>query len=236
MFESDFPLAVIIPAAGVGKRMRSNCPKQYLKINGKTILEHTVERILSHPSIDLAVIALSADDEYYKTTALPQNPKVATVIGGEERVDSVLAGLKSIDTSKYSWALVHDAARPCVSIEDLSNLITECFQKDCGGILASPVRDTMKRAKRDLFIAKTECRDNLWHALTPQMYPVGQLIQSIEKAIEEGLEITDESSAIELANFPSLLVEGSNHNLKVTHPSDLMLAELILGAQPINNT
>ena len=85
MLACESPLVVVIPAAGIGKRMQADCPKQYLKINGKTVLEHTVERVVSHPRVDQVIVVLNANDKYFDTTAIPQNEKVVTVIGGEER-------------------------------------------------------------------------------------------------------------------------------------------------------
>jgi len=225
------PLAVIVPAAGVGKRMRASCPKQYLTINKMTVIEHTVNRLLSCPEVDKVVIALGANDEYFTGTGLANNPRVETVIGGQERVDSVLAGLKALEPDKYTWALVHDAARPCVPVKDIANLILSCAESQCGGLLAMPVRDTMKRSKANNRVEKTVERDGLWHALTPQMYKVGELIAAIEQGLQKGVIITDESSAMEAAGLPSNLVAGSGKNIKITRPDDLALAEFILSKQ-----
>lgn len=224
----DENFVVVVPAAGVGKRMRAKCPKQYLIFLGKTLLEHTVERLLSHPKISKVIIALGAEDEYFPTLPLCKHPDISTVLGGAERVDSVLAGLKSIDKNEFSWVLVHDAARPCVTHFDIDKLINACTQHHCGGLLASPVRDTMKRATKQNFVQHTEQRSGLWHALTPQMYQIEQLTQSIENALFNQQEITDESSAIELSGFASRLIEASNDNIKITRPDDLALAEFIL--------
>ncbi|NQY62787.1 MAG: 2-C-methyl-D-erythritol 4-phosphate cytidylyltransferase [Alteromonadaceae bacterium] len=231
------PLVAVVPAAGVGKRMLTSCPKQYLKIDGLTILEHTVSRLLSYSAIEQVIVVLSDSDEYFPETSLVENPQVQTVIGGQERVDSVLAGLVAVDQNKYSWVLVHDAARPCFSHQDLDSLIKQCRQKNVGGLLASPVRDTMKRShiainKEDRpKVKETVDRNNLWHALTPQMYPVKPLISAIKQAQAENFDITDESSAIEHADLPSIIVEGSSDNLKITRPEDLALATFILQQQ-----
>jgi len=230
----DENFVVIIPAAGVGKRMQAKCPKQYLTFLGKTILEHTVERLLSHPKIARVIIALGEQDEYFTSLALHNHPQISTVIGGVERVDSVLAGLKSIDIKEFSWVLVHDAARPCVTHFDIDKLIDACMQKKCGGLLASPVRDTMKRGMNHGLVNKTEKRTDLWHALTPQMYPLEQLTQAIEQALTNQQDITDESSAIELAGFKSMLIAASSENIKITQPDDLALAEFILMKQHKN--
>lgn len=233
----------IVPAAGVGKRMQANCPKQYLCINNETILSHTVMKLLSHPLISQVIVAVGTDDQYFAESYLAHHKNIIRVTGGTERVHSVLNGLKVVDRMKYPWVLVHDAARPCVSHQDIDTLISQCLSHDFGGILATPVRDTMKRGvsvKKNTkavcsTIASTVEREQLWHALTPQMYKTDELTTAIEKALESGLNITDEASAIEQANLPSLLVSASSENIKITHPNDLALAEFYLNKQK-NNT
>ena len=240
---SALKFIVIVPAAGVGKRMQANCPKQYLRINNETILSHTVMRLLSHPLISQVIVALGTEDQYFAESELAHHKDIIRVNGGTERVNSVLNGLKAVDSDKYPWVLVHDAARPCVSHQDIDKLITRCLRKDYGGILATPVRDTMKRgvlikdsAKGDnTIIESTVEREQLWHALTPQMYKTDELTLAIEQALENSLKITDEASAIEQANLPSLLVSASSENIKITHPNDLALAEFYLNKQA-NNT
>ena len=222
---------VVVPAAGVGKRMRASCPKQYLTINDKTILEHTVQRLLNHEAICHVVIALGEFDEYFPTTSLANNNNVTRVVGGKERVDSVLAGLKILNTEQEQWVLVHDAARPCVQHKDLTELIKYCVENDHGGILAAPVRDTMKQATSTGIIDKTLDRSQMWHALTPQMYKTAELTSAIGDALAKDITITDESSAMEAFGYASGLVNGSNDNIKITQPEDLRLAEFILQQQ-----
>jgi 2-C-methyl-D-erythritol 4-phosphate cytidylyltransferase len=222
---------VIVPAAGVGKRMQADCPKQYLLINNETVLSHTVMALLSHPKISQVVLVLSESDSYFSKLALAQQEKVLRVNGGIERVNSVLNGLKVVDPVKYPWVLVHDAARPCVTHTDIDKLISRCLTHNSGGVLATPVRDTMKRSKSECaydLIKNTVEREDLWHALTPQLYKTQELTRAIEQGIAKGLNITDESSAIEYANLPSLLVSGSSENIKITHPNDLVLAKFYL--------
>ena len=221
-------LVVVVPAAGVGKRMKANCPKQYLKIDKLTVLEHTVLKLLSHPDITQVVLAISVGDEYFKDTLLNTHPDVITVDGGQERVDSVLAGLKVINQAKNPWVLVHDAARPCIEHQDIDALIASCKATGNGGLLASPVRDTMKRSDAKQNVKLTIDRSTLWHALTPQMYQTKLLLQAIEQAIEDRATITDESSAIEYVGLPSILVQGSSENIKITRPEDLVLAAFYL--------
>lgn len=225
---------VIVPAAGVGKRMLAPCPKQYLKINGETILSHTINRLLNHEKIAKVIIALSADDGYFAETALANHPDITIVTGGKERVDSVLNGLQIVDPQLFPWVLVHDAARPCVRHEDIDELIAQCLSADIGGMLTAPVVDTMKQShmvagKRQ--VLKTLERSQVWHGLTPQMYKTEQLKQAIEQANQQGVLVTDESSAIEQAGLPSLLISSSRENIKITQPEDLALATFYLNQQ-----
>jgi len=232
---------VIVPAAGVGKRMQANCPKQYLRLNDKTILSHTLSKLLSHPRISQVILALSENDQYFVDSDYVDHPDVIRVSGGQERVDSVLNGLHAIDTDKYPWVLVHDAARPCLSHQDIDNLLETCLLNDCGGLLASPVRDTMKRGSSSKLAQSKSCvlskventveRNQLWHALTPQLYKTTELTFAIESSLKQSLIITDESSAMEQVGFASLLVPGSSENIKITHPDDLALAEFYLNRQ-----
>ncbi len=228
-------LVAVVPAAGVGKRMLSDCPKQYMKINQITVLEHTVNRLLSYSSIDKVIIVLSAEDEYFPDLALAQHPKVTTVIGGKERVDSVLAGLNAIDAvdaaGKSQWVLVHDAARPCVTLADIDSLVDYCTSNNQGGLLGFPVRDTMKRTNSKNQVKCTVEREQMWHALTPQMYLVTELKKAIEQGLNNGETITDESSAMEAAGFASTMVEGKSDNIKITRPDDLIFANFILNNQ-----
>ncbi|MGB1261433.1 MAG: 2-C-methyl-D-erythritol 4-phosphate cytidylyltransferase [Cognaticolwellia sp.] len=225
---------VVVPAAGVGKRMRSSCPKQYLTIDGLTVLEHTVQRLLSHDAIAHVIIALGVNDEYFPSTTLANNSNVTCVLGGKERVDSVLSGLKFLNSKNEQWVLVHDAARPCVKHQDLTRLIKYCLENDHGGLLAAPVRDTMKQANAEQRVASTLDRSQMWHALTPQMYKTAELTRAITTALTNNIAITDESSAIEAMGYASGLVHGSSDNIKITQPEDLSLAEFILHQQAKN--
>lgn len=227
---AEIPLVVVIPAAGVGKRMQSNCPKQYMNINGMTVLEHTIHRLLSVKQVERVIVAISEGDEYYDDLAVAKHEKVHRVTGGKDRVDSVLAGLKSIPKHQYQWVLVHDAARPCVDVNDIQALINICIQSEHGGLLGYPVRDTMKRTTKNK-VQTTVDREQMWHALTPQMYPTIDLINAIEQGLSSGVNITDESSAIEAYSMTSLMVEGRSDNIKITRPDDLAYAKFILTTQ-----
>lgn len=222
----------IVPAAGVGRRMKAALPKQYLTIHNKTILEHTVERLLAHPCIEKVIIAISDGDEYFSSLSLASCDSVICVSGGLERADSVLSGLShmlNIEKKPDAWVLVHDAARPCFHLTDIDHLIEEVMKTDgSGGILAAPVRDTMKRSDALGFIEETVDRDNLWHALTPQMFKVQPLYDALQTAKEAGVNITDEASAMEWKGCKPKLIVGRSDNIKITQPEDLSLAAFYL--------
>ena len=218
----------VVPAAGVGSRMKADRPKQYLKINGKTILEHTVEKLLAHQQVSQIVVAISDDDPYYPELPLTQNPQVIRVVGGSERADSVLSALDYIEKQQLGgWVMVHDAARPCVQLSDIDKLISTAMSHDVGAILAAPVRDTMKRGSQGQ-IDHTVERADLWHALTPQMFRAEPLWNVLSEALQQGVSITDEASAFEWKGFSPALVAGRSDNFKITQPEDLALAEFYL--------
>ncbi|MBJ2146708.1 2-C-methyl-D-erythritol 4-phosphate cytidylyltransferase [Vibrio sp. IB15] len=218
----------VVPAAGVGSRMKADRPKQYLKINGKTILEHTVEKLLAHPQVSQIVVAISDDDPYYPELPLTQNPQVIRVAGGSERADSVLSALDYIEKQQLGgWVMVHDAARPCVQLSDIDKLISTAMSHNVGAILAVPVRDTMKRGAQGQ-IDHTVERADLWHALTPQMFRAEPLWNVLSEALQQGVSITDEASAFEWKGFSPALVAGRSDNFKITQPEDLALAEFYL--------
>ncbi|EGU60094.1 2-C-methyl-D-erythritol 4-phosphate cytidylyltransferase [Vibrio nigripulchritudo ATCC 27043] len=223
-------IVAIVPAAGVGSRMQADCPKQYLTISSKTILEHTLTLLLSHSEIEHVVVAISEGDEYFSELDVANHPKITRVAGGSERADSVLSGLKYVNEhfASTEWVLVHDAARPCVTHKDIDKLISECRSHSVGGILAAPVKDTMKRSDATNSIQKTVERKNLWHALTPQMFRCQDLKDALQDALEKGVAITDEASAMEWLGHQPLLVAGRSDNIKITQPEDLALAEFYL--------
>lgn len=221
-------IVAVVPAAGVGSRMKADRPKQYLTINAITILEHTVNKLLSHPQVSKVVVAVSEGDPYFTELSLSQHPDVVRVKGGNERADSVLSALNYIQESGLGeWVMVHDAARPCIQQGDIDKLIEAALSHPVGGILAAPVRDTMKRGV-DGAIDHTVERANLWHALTPQMFRTLPLQQALTEALEQGVSITDEASAFEWKGASPALVAGRSDNFKVTQPEDLALAEFYL--------
>ncbi|CAK9885844.1 MAG: 2-C-methyl-D-erythritol 4-phosphate cytidylyltransferase [Candidatus Erwinia impunctatus] len=220
-------VTAIVPAAGIGSRMGNTIPKQYLQIAGKTVIEHAVDRLRSHPAITRIIIALSAEDHYFSRLPLADDPAITLVTGGNTRADSVMAGLQIVAAAP--WVLVHDAARPCLHHDDLTALLRLTGCSEVGGILAAPVRDTIKRAEADQsVIAHTVPREALWHALTPQLFPGALLFQCLQRALNNGVTVTDEASALEYCGYRPQLVSGRNDNIKITCPEDLALAAFYL--------
>ncbi len=221
----------VIPAAGVGKRMGGDRPKQYLSIAGKAVFEHSLDRLLDYPEISGAVVAISSEDDYWKSLNYQHEKPALLATGGKERSDSVLSALKKLSQTAddNDWVLVHDAARPCVREEDIQKLIQSCKDHPVGGILAIPVKDTIKKssdsAESQLTeISETVDRSRLWHAQTPQMFHLGSLRNALSKALDAGVKITDEASAMEWAGHQPLLVEGHADNIKITRQEDVNLA------------
>lgn len=217
----------VLPAAGIGSRMQADCPKQYLTIGHQTILEHAIHALLRHPRITQVIVAISLEDQQFKTLPIASDPRVLVTEGGQQRADSVLAGLQLAGNAH--WVLVHDAARPCLHPDDLERLLAITAHSKVGGILAAPVRDTMKRAQvGQSIISHTVERQDLWHALTPQLFPLELLKLCLQRALDEGATVTDEASALEHCGYHPLLVAGRADNIKVTRPEDLALAAFYL--------
>ena len=220
----------VIPAAGTGSRMQSDIPKQYLKLNGKTVIEHTLDAFCENKKIKGIVVAVSEQDTWWKKLPVSSHAKIKTTQGGAERCHSVLNCLQFLadKAATDDWVLVHDAARPCITSVEIDHLINKLVDHPVGGLLALPVRDTMKRAGKDNIVCETVDREGLWHALTPQMFRLSGLTHALQQAIERKQVVTDESQAMELMGLKPLLIEGQADNIKITRKDDLALAELYL--------
>lgn len=225
-------IAVVVPAAGVGSRMQAEIPKQYLKINNKSILEHTVDKLSSMDELNTIMLAINPEDELFSKQQF-STAKIQTTEGGKERADSVLNALNALESQDPDWVLVHDAARPIVQIEDIQKLIACCFETQEGGILAAKVKDTIKRGEH--YSEETVPRSGLWQALTPQLFPYQALRNALKTCLSESKIVTDEASAMELQGKPVLLVEGRSDNIKITTPEDLRLAAFLLEEQEREN-
>lgn len=251
---------LVLPAAGIGSRMQADRPKQYLSMTvkgiTKTVIEHTLDHVLNYTKFYKAVVVITKGDPYWQQISLTRgydtHERIIVVEGGSERCYSVLNALVAIHEieaaaidrkreAAQAWVAVHDVARPCLSYDDLDTLFSALENYNDGGILAAPVRDTMKRgvvaaseraenANVHSNIDHTVEREQLWHALTPQMFPVNSLLNNLQSALAEGFEVTDEASAMEYAGAKPKLVSGRSDNLKITRPEDLTLAEFYLNS------
>ena len=221
---------VVVPAAGRGTRFGSPLPKQYLQVAGQPLIAHTLAALLSHPLVEGALVAISANDADWPGWTAFQEKPVLTCVGGDTRAQSVLAALEALPAAVRAddFVLVHDAARPNLRSEDLQQLLERGRADPVGAILAAPVRDTLKRAGDDGGIDGTEPRQHLWRAMTPQLFRRFQLTRALQEAGKADVEVTDESMAMELQGLRPLLIEGNEDNLKVTTPADLARFQFIL--------
>ncbi|RUR26746.1 2-C-methyl-D-erythritol 4-phosphate cytidylyltransferase [Vreelandella andesensis] len=223
-------LWLIVPAAGQGKRMGADKPKQYLSLGEKPILAHTLTRLhQAFPAAHL-VLCLDSDDRWFNPKWVPFS-QWQRVSGGAERMDSVLNALNAINAQENDMVMVHDVARPCITASDLLTLYHVAQQHPSGALLAMPVADTMKRASAEQLSTATESRDRLWHALTPQSFRYALLLRALEYASANHNVVTDEASAVEALGQAPKLVSGRRDNLKITHPDDLALAAAIMASQ-----
>lgn len=242
------PLVALIAAAGIGSRMAesstvdSPLPKQYLPLLGTPVLLRSIQAMANVEHVERIIVVLHAQDNHWHSLDLTQvkiDKPIATVIGGDTRAGSVMAGLAHILASIGSEAssadvqvLVHDAARPLVRRKTIERLIKQVADtQKCGGLLAIPASDTLKVATANGDVEKTLDRDLVWQAQTPQLFGVQALYDAIEAALAAGSPVTDEASAMEMAGYHPLLVRGDNDNIKLTHSLDFGLAEMLLRAQ-----
>jgi 2-C-methyl-D-erythritol 4-phosphate cytidylyltransferase len=219
----------LIAAAGNARRFGGPVPKPYLKIAGKTLLEHSLRTLASLPGVAGGVVVLASGERRFQRLPRLLRRRVVTATGGPTRARSVLSGLQALgNAAKEDWVLVHDAARPCLSRREVDALIAECRHDPVGGLLAIPVSDTVKQADKAGRSSGTLPRERLWRAQTPQMFHHGSLVQALTQALAAGIEPTDEAAAIERLGLKPRLVEGSPLNIKVTCPADLLLARAAL--------
>lgn len=219
----------VVPAAGRSRRMGdATVAKQYLRLAGRAVIEWSLAPLLARPECAGVVVALGAEDREFATLDVSRDPRVRPVIGGAERADSVRAGLDALQLDNSAWVLVHDAARPCLTAQEVDVLLRTLESDPVGGLLAAPVVDTLKRADAAGRVTQTVNRDGLWRALTPQMFRYGLLQQALRHAHDSGLVVTDEAQAVEELGQQPRVVPGSADNLKITLPEDLRRAERLL--------
>ncbi len=229
------PLWAVVPAAGIGARMRADRPKQYLPLRGKAILEITLTKLLSLPQLAGVIVATHSEDVWFDSLSI-EDSRIHRVTGGDNRARSVLNGLAQVQKfAPQAWVLVHDAARPCVNVTRIERLIDVVKQQVAtlnhnGAILAVPAADTLKNVS-DQTIVRTVDRANIWQAHTPQLFDVQRLKAALKNAFAHGVSVTDEASAMEAMGYAPSIVVDDRTNIKVTCPEDLALAECILKNQ-----
>lgn len=227
----------LVPAAGSGSRMGAlpgrDVPKQYLPLAGQPMIRHALATLCATPAIANVFVVLAPDDALWPAAQMAAlGPKLRVLrCGGEIRAQSVANGLRAMaaelgDQGEIGsdWVLVHDAARPCLTVAMVEKLIAEVGEDDAGGLLAVPVADTLKRSDEDGRIRQTVSREGLWQAQTPQMFRHRTLLAALDLAPQ----VTDEAGAIEALGLSPRLVAADVSNLKVTYPLDLQLAAWIL--------
>ena len=223
----------LIPAAGSGSRMAGSVPKQYLEIAGRPLLAHAIARLADHPLVEQVFVVLAPQDTYFaqRDWRAFAGKLMPLYCGGATRAQSVFNGLVAASDAieASDWVLVHDAARPCLRRAELDRLLERLRDDSTGGLLAVPVTDTLKRAGGGAEVLRTEPRDNLWLAQTPQMFRYRLLLEALRLARDA--DATDEARAVEGLGLKPRLVMGSMRNIKVTYAEDLALAELILQSE-----
>lgn len=221
---------IIVPAAGIGSRMGGEVAKQYLPIDHSTVLEHTLKNLLDVVGIEKIILALHPEDQLWSTFSLSAHTRIEAVVGGAERCHSVFNALLHLRgvAREDDWVLVHDAARPCITAQQVQTLIQQLESHPVGGILAVPVSDTLKAVTTDHAITHTVDRKSLWQAQTPQMFRYGLLLQALQSILDSDQAVTDEAAALEQLGYTAMVVKGSQTNIKITHPEDLTMAQLIL--------
>ena len=231
----DTPVWVVIPAAGCGQRLGSGLAKQYRLLDGASMLERTLNGMLSIPGVAGVVVVLGSDDTHWQALGLSDDARVHTTTGGNTRAESVLAGINFVlqQAEGHTWVMVHDAARPLVAHSDIQRLVNAVYNTgSIGGLLATPVHDTLKKADEYAGVIATVERRGLWQAQTPQLFRAAELQDALSRGLTTDAEsITDEASAMELAGHQPLLVEALQPNFKITRPVDWQLATVLLQSQ-----
>jgi len=220
----------LVPAAGNGFRFGAEMPKQYLPLRGKPVLQHTLDRLQAHFTLARTYVVLAPDDHWFEQAiAVPSNVTLLRC-GGATRAESVRNALERlVDVAADDWIVVHDAVRPCLDREESLRLQRELADDEVGGFLAVPVSDTLKRLGDDARVLRTESRDALWRAQTPQMFRYAVLRKAFALP---GLDTwTDEAHAIEALGLTPRGIAGSACNVKITYPEDMTLAAAILAAE-----
>ncbi|MDT8420226.1 MAG: 2-C-methyl-D-erythritol 4-phosphate cytidylyltransferase [Desulfuromonadales bacterium] len=224
---------VLVPAAGIGRRMSASIHKQYLDLAGRPILAHTLALFERHPSIDSIYPILPAEDISYCQTEIIDrfrfNKVRRLVAGGAERQDSVLSGLRALqeeDLNGDAVVLIHDGVRPLFDATSIPRIV-DTVREHGGCVVGVPVKDTIKVVAGGRISGSPE-RQHLWQAQTPQAFRYELILRAYQEADRAGFRGTDDASLVTRLGEPVMMVEGSYRNLKVTTPDDLVVAEALL--------
>lgn len=222
----------VIPAAGSSRRMQGSIPKQYALLNGQPVLWHVLNTLTQTQLFSGLVLVLSENDSQGRAIAA-QFPNTIIAPGGRVRLASVLSGVSALKASPQDWIFTHDAARPCVTVQDISMLYEALHAEPVGGILGYPVRDTIKQVNEQQHILSTVDRSTLWHALTPQAFRHEPLLRALTQYLAAHPPTDDsvgieECGVMEWAGYQPRMVRGRSDNIKITYPEDLKYAALIL--------
>ena len=236
-------LWAVIPAGGTGLRYGSETPKQYITVAGATVLEHVLNAFLALNVFESIVVPVSPEDDIFRGLAGAKQESIVSIAGGLERSDSVYAGLDWIraqGAGKNDWVFVHDAVRPLITRDEMNALLNAIDTPDCPGVvLGMPASDTLKRIDQKrgheggtgIYIIETVDRAGLWHAMTPQVFQLNELIDALDQMRVSGLFVTDEAQAMEATGTIPWLIRGLRSNIKLTYPEDLKLIEAILSSR-----
>ena len=220
--------SVIIVAAGSGKRMNMDINKQFIKLNKKEIIAHTIDVFYKNENVDEIIVCIKKEEEeLFKDKIINKysfkNIKIA--YGGKERQDSIYNGLKCLD-DKCDIVLIHDGARPFVDDRIINESIKVAREKKAV-VVGTPVKDTIK-VVCDGIINDTPNRVNLWSAQTPQVFEYKLITKAYEKAYENNYYGTDDSMLVENIGQEVTMIMGSYDNIKITSPEDISIGEQIL--------
>ena len=221
--------SVVIVSAGRGSRMKADINKQFLKLKGKEVIAHTIDKFYNNKNIDEIVVVVKEDEaDFFRRNIIDKygykNIKIA--FGGKERQDSVFNGLKAVN-ERCDIVLIHDGARPFVTDEIIKNSI-ECAKKNKCVIVGVPVKDTIKIINKDNEVCDTPNRSTLWSIQTPQVFEYLSIIKAHKIAKEKSYYGTDDSMLMEYLGYNVKVIEGSYNNIKITTPEDLKIGEEIL--------
>jgi len=235
MMQAEVPkdehVAVVLLAGGSGSRMKANMPKQFLELNGRPVLQHSLELLSQVQQLEALVIVINEEyrDLPFLTEAIAADPRIKFADPGTERQDSVSNGLDQVP-SACTLVAIHDSARPLVTLDDVHKCLAD-GAKHGAAVLAVPMKATVKESEDGEFVGQTLVRSKLWEIQTPQVVRPAELREGFCRVAEEGWEVTDDVSIIERMGKPVKLTLGDYENFKLTTPEDMVIAAQIMEAR-----